>query len=526
MDRLYKKYTTTYFYNHFASSLLLKARTNSLMSSKSQEKTGVENRAGGGPMEQREPFMSYQNQRLKSHNRVLPAANKQEVVEIVKHSCEQPLVPLSGDTWWRLLFQSSEVDMYDIYLNFKDTNLQSEEKWLAFLSFKRSDGNIPLQNFVFILMGIYIGTRFWFTSDHIQNSSNPCALAALIFAGNTAVLLILTLFMRLSLIPFTHNINIFRRLHSVTVYFYKSSYGQYLDDGAVICAALASGLFLLSHVTSQVNDIVSIAPDVIILAFIVVIVFQLVARGVSRIGLMCAWIVMFVCINITLHLVGTGNQEYLCLNGELVLLLALSYEMERYPLRQYIMSMRVSEASNDCAMALARTATFVAEENHRQHTISRNAAEALASTAKLIAAANEIKHIAAYSAEKAFDTTVQLLSAENDALKLTAVAEAKALASTAGLLAAANELHNETTFELALMTNTGILQLIILICHSLTLTNHGQFINFKLRSCSASCGERDETKGARSRSRSACHNRQVASCCQRHQTRICVGGIS
>ena len=145
-----------------------------------QENDEEENRAGGGPMEQREPFismMSYHNQRqnlLKSHNRVLPAGNKhyqaEEVVEIVHHASEQPIIPFSGNTWWRLLFQSSEVDMYDIYLNFKDTNLQSEEKWLAYLSFKRSDGNIPLQNFVFILMVFYVGTRFWFTSELIQYS--------------------------------------------------------------------------------------------------------------------------------------------------------------------------------------------------------------------------------------------------------------------------------------------------------------------------------------------------------------------
>ena len=457
------------------------ATTSAINNDRQEKNKGEENFVGGGPImehHRKQSIKSYHNQRqkrleMRKENRVLPhpivpssAANyddghQDEIVEID----DQAMVLFSGDAWWRLLFQSSEFDMYDIYLNFKDKNLQSKEKWLAFVSFKRSDGNIPLQNFVLILMGIYVGTRFWFGSDLILYTSNPCAFVAMIFAGITALLLVMILFMRLSLIPFTHQFDIFRRLNPVTVSFYKSSYGQYLDDGVVICAALTSGLFLISHA----HDSISIAPDVMILAFIVVVVFQLVARGVSRIGLMCAWIVMIICINVTLHLIDTGSQEYLFLNGELLLLLALSYEMERHPLRQYIMSVRVSVASKASANALAKTAILVAQENQRRHAIATTTAEALAATAKLLAAANEIEHVAAYSAEKAFASTVKLLSAENNAQHLVAVAEAKALATTAILLAAANELHNETAVELATtLANTGILRPILItipICH-------------------------------------------------------------
>ena len=458
-----------------------------------------ENHVGGGPMVQqyRKPsssMSSYQNQRqkrieLRKQNRILPhpvvvpssAANNYDYDEEghqdeIVETNDQVIISKIEDTWWRLLFQSSEYDMYDIYLNFKDKNLQSKEKWLAFVSFKRSDGNIPLQNFVLVMMGMYVGTRFWFASDFIQYASNPFAFVALIFAGTTTFLLVMILFMRLSLVPFTHHFNIFRWLNPVTVSFYVSSYGQYLDDGVVICAALTSGLFLISHV----YDSISISPDAIILAFIVVIVFQLVARGVSRIGLICAWIVMIVCINITLYLIETGSQEYLYLNGELLLLLALSYELERHPLRQYIMSVRVSEAAEASATALAKTAILVAEKNQRRHSSATATAEALASTAKLLAAANEIQHVASYSAEKAFASTLKLLNAEKESQKLMVEAEAKALATTAILLAAANELHNETAIELATtLANTGILQPITIpIYHYsiLTTTNPSSLI--------------------------------------------------
>ena len=459
-------------------------------SNKQENNHEEENVVGGGPMEQprKSSMISYHNQRqkrleLRKEHRVFPypivsstAANnyfdeeeghQNEVIEAVQHSHNQTTLPLSEDTWWRLLFQSSEYDMYDIYLNFKDKNLQSKEKWLAFVSFKRSDGNIPLQNFVLVLMGIYVGTRYWFVSDLIQYATNPCSFVALIFAGITAFLLVMILFMQLSLVPFSHNFDIFRLLNPVTVSFYKSSYGQYLDDGVVICAALTSGLYLISHG----HDSISISPDVMILAFIVVVVFQLVARGVSRIGLMCAWIVMVICINVTLHLIATGSQEYLYLNGELLLLLALSYEMERQPLRQYIMSVRVSEASEASATALAKTAILVAEKHKRRHAIATTTAEALASTAKLLAAANEIEHVAAYSAEKAFASTLKLLNAEKESRKLMAEAEAKALVTTAILTAAANELHNEIAVELATtLANAGIIPIPIPICHYSILT--------------------------------------------------------
>jgi signal transduction histidine kinase len=67
------------------------------------------------------------------------------------------------------------------------------------------------------------------------------------------------------------------------------------------------------------------------------------ARGVSRIGLVVAWVIMIVTINVSMWLV--GSVDYLWINGELAYLLCLSYELERWPLRQFIKSVRVVEAS-------------------------------------------------------------------------------------------------------------------------------------------------------------------------------------
>ena len=391
-------------------------------------------------------------------------------------------------SWWQLLFPfDGHRDMYDIFLNFKNTDMQSEENWVHFMSFKRLEGNISLQIKVLILTVAYFVTRLWYLGV-----SNRCALVAIVFSVATLFLLISTLFLRLSLLSFTHNINVLRWLQPFTERLYGSLYGQCLDDGPIICAALTSGFFLLSQVVSHHLIANSISPDVIIFAFFVIIVFQKTFRGVSRIGLVCAYIIMIVCINVSLGLVEASNNEYVWLNGQLLLLLRVSYEIERQSLCQFIMSVRILEVTE----MQEKTAILLAEENDRRHLAAKEGAEALALTAKLLAASRETEKIAAYSAEKALTTTVKLLSDENDQMKLLAVAEAKAASTTAVLLAAANDLHNEDAIDAAKkLAHTGMcyypllllivtrysLPLIDIIIHLFIINHHQNLLNNQLQ---------------------------------------------
>ena len=356
------------------------------------------------------------------------------------------------NSWWQLLFPFDvHHDMYDIFLNFKNTDLQSDENWLHFVSFKRLEGNISLQILVLVLFVTYFVTRYWLTYSIWDYASNRCALVAIVFAIVTLFLLVVTLFLRLSLLSFTHNICVFRWLQPFTERFYGSLYGQWLDDGPIICAALTSGFFLLSQVTIS-QHLVSISPDVIVFAFIVIIVFQMTFRGVSRIGLVCAYMTMIVCINVSLGLVEASRSEYAWLNGQLLLLIRVTYEIERQSLCRFIMSVRILEVTE----MQEKTAILLAEENDRRHLAAKECAAALALTATLLAASRETEKIAAYSAEKALTTTVKLLSEENDKMKLLAVAEAKAASTSAVLLAAANELRNDGVIDAAKkLANTG-----------------------------------------------------------------------
>ena len=67
-----------------------------------------------------------------------------------------------------------------------------------YLSFKRSDGNLPLQIFVLSSSVVYVGTRYWFSLDPLLYSTDPTALAAVLVAVAVAVLLIVSVFLRLA----------------------------------------------------------------------------------------------------------------------------------------------------------------------------------------------------------------------------------------------------------------------------------------------------------------------------------------
>ena len=446
------------------------------------------------------------------HGMRIADALKTNVQSLTKTKLQKSIAQ-SGlvNSWFQLLFPfDGHHDIHDIFLNIKNEDLQSEENWMNFMSFKRLEGNVSLQILVLILSVAYIVTRYWFTYINYsvtENASNRCALVAIVFAIMTVFLLILTVFLRLSLLSFTHNISVFRWLQPITERVYGSLYVQCLDDGPIICATLASGLFLLSRVVSEKLN--SITPDVIVFPFIVIIVFQMTFRGVSRIGLVCGWSVMIVCINVSLALVGTSNSEYLWLNGELLLLFRLTYEIERQTLCQFIMSVRLLEVTE----MQENTAFLLAEENDRRHLAAKEGADALVLTAKLLAAARETEKIAAYSAEKALTTTVRLLSDENDKMKLIAAAEATAVTTSAVLLAAANDSNNKAAIDAAKkLANTGtffyplprIISLLIVVIYS-PVYNYQP--SFQTTSCNDGCGERDETQGTKSRSQSARHNR-------------------
>ena len=262
-------------------------------------------------------------------------------------------------SFWQLFYHSHDNDMYDMFLNFRDEEFKTAEQRLNYLFFKSSEGNILLKIFVLCFGFIYGATRFWWTEDARKYELNPAALITLISAFMCALVMGVILFLRLSVVSLTYNIRALQPFRSSAVRFFKSRFGQYLDNCIVVGAALTAGMHIVSQAMAgtcpagttmlRMRDCNIgahehvIAPEVMGLAIIIVLLLQTVARGVSRLGLVSAWTIVVVCVNASLWLV--GSMSYLWINLELVCVMYISYELERYPLRQFIKSVRMLEAS-------------------------------------------------------------------------------------------------------------------------------------------------------------------------------------
>ena len=147
---------------------------------------------------------------------------------------------------------------------------------------------------------------------------------------------------------------------------YISSYGQWPDNCACLFASLASGFYLvnvvvmnLCHTTTNIhNNIVclpsNVPPESIIMTMLMVLMVQIVARGVSRAALMGSWMICLIAINVAIYL--SGNSNYIWINVLLLLIICISYELERQPLCQFINTAKAMEAvkvsAGKCTLAI------------------------------------------------------------------------------------------------------------------------------------------------------------------------------
>ena len=85
-------------------------------------------------------------------------------------------------------------------------------------------------------------------------------------------------------------------------------------------------------------------------------VLQIIARGVSRLTLVCSWIICIVAVNTSIHL--SHNGSYVWMNLLLLFILCVSYELERQPLRQFIKTTKAIVAGEVAAELRLQLAIF------------------------------------------------------------------------------------------------------------------------------------------------------------------------
>ena len=272
-----------------------------------------------------------------------------------------------------LLAKSSDDNgQYDVFLNICDPNLMTNQQQVRrdYIAFKRSDSNIPFMVFMWLCGTVLFLTGYVWTIDISTYLNYPTAALSVLFAVLTGISFGWVVLNR---VVFRYNIVGLQWYHKYVTKLYDSPYGQWPDNMTVVCVALCTGFYLVNIVVMNLCDpdrvvnvgmndhyacdsVVKPLPESYVFNMISFLLMQIAARGVSRIALVSSWIICFVAINMSLYLSNSGS--YVFMNILQVLIICVSYELERQPLRMYLKTLKVVEASEVAAKLKVRLAAY------------------------------------------------------------------------------------------------------------------------------------------------------------------------
>ena len=269
----------------------------------------------------------------------------------------------------------NDEGQYDMFLNICDPDLMADQQQIRrdYLAFKRSDSNVPFMLFFYVCGAFFMGTGYVWPNDMHTYHQYPTAILSIIFGILASFCLLWITLNRVVFLSFQYNIVCLQRFHKFVVNLYNSSYGQWPDNGAILFAALSTGFYLVNIgvmdlcdpdmvVNNEKNNHVACVssveppPESFVLTMISIVVLQLVARGVSRIALVCSWITCIVAVNTIIYLSHSGS--YVWMNLLLLFCLCISYEFERQPLRQYIKTTKAFVAGEVAAELRKQLAAY------------------------------------------------------------------------------------------------------------------------------------------------------------------------
>ena len=243
--------------------------------------------------------------------------------------------------------------------------------FLAYPFPTRSDTNVPHMLLTSLCGIFFVGTGFaWFNDVNIYREY-PTAALSIAFAIIGAISYFWVLLNRIIFLSYRYNIVGLQKYHDYVTNLYDSSYGQWPDNMTIVCTALATGFYLINivlmgwcdpDIVVNVNQhhgcvtFIEPPPESFVLMMIVVLLLQIAAKGVSRIALVCSWIVCLVSINVSMYLSNSGS--FVWINVLQILILCASYELERQPLRQFIKTLKTIEEGEMAAKLKVRLAAY------------------------------------------------------------------------------------------------------------------------------------------------------------------------
>ena len=250
---------------------------------------------------------------------------------------------------------------FDMFLNIHGATNQDRQDYLAF---KRSDANLPFVLLLTASLGIFVATGFVWTTDVNTYIKYPTALLSVIFVLLAFFHFVWVALNRVVLLSFRYNIVILQRYHEYVIKQYNSSYGQVPDNCTFVFSSLAMGFYLVNMSWMDLCDseimaysinphtacgsFVEPPPESFVLMMVFIIVLQLTVRGVSHLALKCSWVICIVSVNMAIYLSDGGS--YVWMNLLLLLIMYVSYELERQPLRHYIKTRKSIEAGEMAAL--------------------------------------------------------------------------------------------------------------------------------------------------------------------------------
>ena len=250
---------------------------------------------------------------------------------------------------------------FDMFLNIHGATNQDRQDYLAF---KRSDANLPFILLLAASEGVFVVTGFVWTTNLNTYIKYPTALLSVIFILLAFFHFLWMALNRVVLLSFRYNIVSLQRYHEYVIKQYNSLYGQVPDNCTFVFSALAIGFYLVNITCMNFCDPEIMAysvsshaacgarvvppPESFVLTMVFIIVFQITVRGVSHIALVCSWVICIVSVNMAIYLSDGGS--YVWMNLLLLLIMYVSYELERQPLRHYIKTRKSIEAGEMAAL--------------------------------------------------------------------------------------------------------------------------------------------------------------------------------
>ena len=286
---------------------------------------------------------------------------KAELVENKVNSSLQKEVSPEEDPF--ATFPVVSFQPYHALYNYLSNNQRQD-----YLAFKRSDANVPFILFFYLSAFFFVITGFFWSSNMTLYQQHPTAAISIIFAFLAAISVLWIGLNHVVSLSIRYKLFYFHWYNRYVVKLFKSSYGQWLDNCACLFAALASGFYLvnivimhLCHTTTDIHNNITclptdIPPEAIIMTMLIVVMVQIVARGVSCIALMCSWVICVVAVNFAIYL--SDNSNYVWINLLLILIMGVSYELERQPLCQFIKTANAMEAVRVAAELQLQLSTY------------------------------------------------------------------------------------------------------------------------------------------------------------------------